>query len=423
MFMKKNTYGRFLVLFAVVPVILVGTLLTIMFTNHMDKYMEEHAEEMLASTSNGLSYTYELLAGGVGGFTTDEQGNTYIGEFKISGDYSIVDNLKRCSGAELTVFHKDTRVVTTIKYSNGDRIVNSKASKIWENYISKGQYYFSNNMNIMGVKYYAYYSPIVIDGEIIGMSFAGKPCEDVYSEIGDLNNKLIKICIVLIVITVLLSALVTIKINTTQKKIIKYLNEIDEGHYNHELDARICKRSDEFGNIGRKLVKLNSSLDSLIRKDALTNLYNRRAALDLISSFIAEANKVDGESFCLAIGDIDFFKKVNDTYGHNCGDEVLKRVAKHIDCQAEDEGFAARWGGEEFVIAFKGNIDASLKKLNVIADNVRQDVIEYGGESVKITMTFGIVEYRPPRSIDELISTADVLLYKGKDSGRNKIVS
>ncbi len=423
MFMKRNTYGRFLVLFAVVPVVLVGTLLTVMFTNNIDKHMEEHAEDMLSSTSNGLSYTYELLANGVGEFTTDEQGDTYIGEFKISGDYSIVDNLKRCSGADLTVFYKDTRVATTIKYNNGDRIVNSKATEIWENYISKGQYYFSDDMNIMGVKYYAYYSPIVIGGEIVGMSFAGKPCEDIYSEIGDLNNHSIKLCISLILITMLLSALVTIRINNTQKKIIKYLNEIDEGQYNHELDAKICKRSDEFGNMGRKLVKLNSSLDSLIRKDALTGLYNRRAAIDLISGFIAEANKVHGESFCLAIGDIDFFKKVNDTYGHNCGDEVLKRVAKLLDCQTETEGFAARWGGEEFVIAFKGDIEASLKKLNVIADNIRQDVIEYGGESVKITMTFGITEYRPPRSIDELISTVDVLLYRGKDSGRNKIVS
>jgi diguanylate cyclase (GGDEF)-like protein len=210
---------------------------------------------------------------------------------------------------------------------------------------------------------------------------------------------------------------------SVQNGIIKYLREIDDGQYEHTMDAKLIKRKDEYGVMSRLFVKMNDSLVSLILKDGLTELYNRRAAMKRLEQFMMNANSVGGETFTFAICDIDFFKKVNDTYGHNCGDVVLKMVSDNLRAVEVGQDFVARWGGEEFIMVLKGHMKDNLVTINSVADSIRNSVVTYDKKEVRVTMTFGVTEYHVPEKLDNMISRADSLLYQGKEGGRNRVVS
>lgn len=114
---------------------------------------------------------------------------------------------------------------------------------------------------------------------------------------------------------------------------------------------------------------------------------------------------------------------MNDTYGHEAGDEVLKHVAKLLEEHMKHRGYVARWGGEEFLFLFKnGNGDEAKMDLERIRSRVEESVVRWENQDIQITMTFGLVEYRSKDSLEENISLADQKLYSGKKAGRNRVV-
>ena len=133
--------------------------------------------------------------------------------------------------------------------------------------------------------------------------------------------------------------------------------------------------------------------------------------------------KKTGIRYSVSIGDIDFFKKFNDTYGHECGDVVLKEVALVLRESLQPYGFAARWGGEEFLLVYE-NIDGTRAgELTVeTLQRIRDHDVEYEGEIHKVTMSFGVTESDKERTMDEDVNAADVLLYEAKETGRNRVV-
>jgi len=141
--------------------------------------------------------------------------------------------------------------------------------------------------------------------------------------------------------------------------------------------------------------------------DSLTHLNNRR---------ILE-NAVDYDS--VIIGDIDHFKKINDTYGHLKGDEVLIAISEVLNSYIRETDIVCRWGGEEFVIVLKNcsNEDA-YKKAEVLKEKVSQLKEKFGFE---ITMSFGVSNYIFEKPVKDAIDEADKALYKSKQNGRNRV--
>lgn len=172
-------------------------------------------------------------------------------------------------------------------------------------------------------------------------------------------------------------------------------------------------------NMERKLTKYNEELEQIANTDTLTKLWNRMYLMHYM------AEKVDASNgfISIAIGDIDFFKKVNDTYGHECGDEVLRSLARIFVEQMDGHGVVARWGGEEFIFVYEDvNGDEAKIKLAELQMAVKKAVIKYEDIELKVTMTYGLVEYDSALSLDENIKKADDRLYIGKQTGRDKIV-
>ena len=157
--------------------------------------------------------------------------------------------------------------------------------------------------------------------------------------------------------------------------------------------------------------------------DKLTKLRNR---MGFFADFKRSYDKVIADpnrKLSLFICDIDKFKSVNDTYGHNAGDEVLKNVAGIMQRNTEATDGIYRWGGEEFIMIM---VDADMEKAAAKAESIRKEiegaVCECFGYTIRHTMSFGVTEFDAEKSIEANISVADEKLYTAKESGRNRVI-
>lgn len=173
----------------------------------------------------------------------------------------------------------------------------------------------------------------------------------------------------------------------------------------------------------QKLVHYNAELEHIAATDPLTGLSNRWQMCKYLEKDINDYNSHKINALSVAIGDIDFFKKVNDTYGHDAGDEVLRTLSRLFCSVLEENCEICRWGGEEFLFVFRGkNIDEAQFLLSELLDRIRHTPILYQKTLIQITMTFGIEEFDRDYTMDSVIQEADRKLYLGKQSGRNQII-
>ncbi len=171
-----------------------------------------------------------------------------------------------------------------------------------------------------------------------------------------------------------------------------------------------------------RLREYNRKLKEMSETDPLTGLMNRRFMQDELEEMRRES-KSEKYLFCIAIGDIDFFKKINDTYGHDAGDFILSEIAGIFKEYMKGTGYVARWGGEEFLFVLpRVNGDEGLKILDGLRRTIEQKEFSFEGTPIKVTMTFGIDEYSEISGIERTIAEADKKLYIGKQSGRNRVI-
>jgi len=158
--------------------------------------------------------------------------------------------------------------------------------------------------------------------------------------------------------------------------------------------------------------------------DGLTELFNHRHFQQEITRSIAAFTRYQTR-FSLIMLDIDHFKQVNDTYMHQTGDLILREISKIIRQNLRDNvDIASRYGGEEFALILpQTRLDGAM----IVAERLRQSVEDYhfriGGESIKITISCGVTEFKTGMSKGDLIEKSDTGLYKAKRSGRNKVIS
>jgi len=172
--------------------------------------------------------------------------------------------------------------------------------------------------------------------------------------------------------------------------------------------------------VGRDIsneLKNEMHLTNLALKDQLTNLYNRNGFEKIISKVLLSHVK-NNNDYTFVLADIDYFKSINDNYGHAIGDIVLKEFGKLIYSRIRSTDYAFRWGGEEFLII----LNTDIKNAYNIIDFLRAEIEGYSfSSSIKITSSFGLYELRNADP-NEAILKSDKALYKAKNSGRNKAV-
>ncbi len=170
-----------------------------------------------------------------------------------------------------------------------------------------------------------------------------------------------------------------------------------------------------------QLTKDIEKLKSIAMYDQLTNLANRRYLQSYLESKLIEFKNLN-VNFGIAFIDIDDFKKVNDVYGHDIGDEVLKVISKTLQSSVRKNDLVGRWGGEEFIAIFSGISQENLKiiteKLRMLVENstLRNTILK-----TNVTISIGATLFREEDTIDSFINRADQLMYQSKLAGKNKV--
>jgi len=189
------------------------------------------------------------------------------------------------------------------------------------------------------------------------------------------------------------------------------------------VHIRLREAQDQLKGLLKEKNKLIEQLENLSVNDGLTGVYNRRYLEEYLENSFEECKRY-GSTLSVMIMDIDYFKKVNDTYGHQIGDKVLESFAGRLVKNVRRADMLARYGGEEFVIVSKNtNIKGAIMLAEKLRKAVQKKPFEIGMYRINLTVSFGVVEMRQGNYNDaaQLIRDADMLLYRAKDNGRNRV--
>jgi diguanylate cyclase (GGDEF)-like protein len=170
--------------------------------------------------------------------------------------------------------------------------------------------------------------------------------------------------------------------------------------------------------------ELIRELDSLARIDPLTGLSNRRDIMEILNNEQFRYERY-GKTYAVIMGDIDHFKKINDQFGHDTGDYILKGVANSLKNEVRKVDFLSRWGGEEFLVVLpETNLSGGAKVAELILKSLQKEKFKFNGKDISVTMSFGIgCHTGEGMTLDELLKMADERLYAAKERGRNQVVS
>jgi diguanylate cyclase (GGDEF)-like protein len=184
----------------------------------------------------------------------------------------------------------------------------------------------------------------------------------------------------------------------------------------------LALRNEELLNKNALITEQAKKLELMATRDFLTGLSNRRDFLERAGQEEKRFNR-SGRLFAFVLLDIDHFKRVNDTFGHGCGDEVLSSVSRGLEKVLRSQDILARWGGEEFICLLPETgvegAKSAAEKIRISIKRQRHACID---DDVPITVTAGVCVYDGSCAIEECIRRADDALYKGKIQGRNQVV-
>jgi len=191
-------------------------------------------------------------------------------------------------------------------------------------------------------------------------------------------------------------------------------------------------RFEEFDECARKLREVARTLSERqeqltdgASRDALTGLPNRRTMKYVLAREVAFAERT-GWPLSVVMVDIDHFKALNDTYGHQAGDHVLERTARRLDSLVRSSDVVARYGGEEFVLIFPGTgLDLAVEVAQQLRNALRCDRFTFDKQEMSVTASFGVAELHScgAEDADTLVSKADTALYEAKNTGRDRVVA
>lgn len=422
--MKKRSKLRASMLRAtLLPVLIFGICIIICSVRQTESSVYQEVESGLENVAQMTMYLYEETY--PGDYAYDSASKTlYKGGKKVEGASKFLEHYKECSGTDVTIFYKDVRVITTIKDKNGDPIVGTRINSIVKKEVYEGrQAHFYSKSTIENENYFSYYCPLFDENDqCVGMVFAGKP--------SDYVDWIVWKSVVPILLLVLLSMIILIfviwnyadHLNRAFRQLQRFLGNVEEGDFTVELSEMLTKRKDEIGQMAGTAVRMQHSLRDLVQRDSLTGLYNRHYG-EIWMKQVKEEARDTGEPFSIAIADIDFFKKFNDCYGHDCGDMVLRKVSELLQTQVGRQGYVSRWGGEEFLIIFKRfTLEESVNFVEEIREKLHRTELRYHNDGFHVTLTIGVAAGDSEKSIESMVKCADCALYEGKRNGRDQVV-
>lgn len=421
----KGLRGQFFAVGLIsVALLAVSVIITCVFVVRTAMYGQVRAElegcvEYIQKYYDGMEGDFKLVV------NEDKSGAIYKGDKDITNDYSVLDSFSESFDADVSIFCTDVRALTTFRDGDGNRMINTGTSAIVSGDVYEGGHdAFYSNVLIGEDKYFAYYRPILnSDGSVFGMYGV---CRNAANVNRGVNRTILPIILLFAVAAVLIALATGAEAGRTVKMLNvlnRFMEKVAKSDFEVDLPEKMISSDDEIGVLARTGKQMQNSIRKLVNYDALTEVHNRRYAVNELREVCRSAEE-EGTEFCVAIGDIDFFKKVNDTYGHDAGDIVLKEVAAVFRRRMGGQGFIARWGGEEFLFVFTNcSLEQALSVLTAVIDDIRSLEIEYEGQIISPRVSMGLVQGERGDNEEQCVKKADDLLYYAKEHGRNRLVT
>ncbi len=198
---------------------------------------------------------------------------------------------------------------------------------------------------------------------------------------------------------------------------------------NRELEQTVQRRTqalqealEQQARLNDILLEANQKLDFYASKDDLTALHNRRFFMQLARSELERARRYHHPTTFMML-DLDFFKEINDEFGHMAGDHVLQQVARILESESREPDILGRLGGEEFaILSPESTLEQATQMAERICERIRQTTLEFDGHEIRLTVSIGISEVQADEeTIDAAMSRADQALYRSKGTGRNQV--
>ncbi|MCF0127954.1 MAG: diguanylate cyclase [Pseudobutyrivibrio sp.] len=428
----KNNLKKQLLQVSILPLVLMLLVVVAFSMWTMYNSITSEVEDNMKKTSDLVLLMYDKVYPGDWSLSVDSKTNTYTvykGDVDITTDFEFLEEIAATQEAEITIFCRNVRVLTTLKNEDGARFITTKASPVVErDVLDTGKGVFYKNVSVGDTASYAYYTPIYLtDGPIFGMIGVCRSSEKVKQEAFTQMCPLLLVCAFVAFIIGFVIISYTKKITARISEIDKFMNSVAAGKFNADMSQIVGSKDDELARLATNSRKMTAEIRKLVEYDALTGIHNRRYGDKRLMEAQDKASR-HNNPFCVCMCDIDFFKKVNDTYGHEAGDDVLKAVTSIINDSVKSKGFVARWGGEEFLIVFE-NTDLPEAKsiLELTLDRIRENEVvsntEAGLQTIKVTMSFGVTTGTYHEKNDGLLKRADGLLYEAKTTGRNQVIA
>lgn len=236
-----------------------------------------------------------------------------------------------------------------------------------------------------------------------------------------LRWKILNILVILLIVFLLSLVIAKILVNSIKKNLDVFSDFMESASDQLKKVDKDKIQYDDFNVLANVTNAMTNRINTLINKDELTGLFNRRYIDQKLDEAIKYSREVE-EDLCLILYDIDHFKKINDNYGHQVGDQVLKHISKIIVDNIGEDNYAGRFGGEEFLVILKNtNKENGLK----IANRIREEIGNAHIDSIDVAVTIsgGLISNAYMMTAKQMIKKADDYLYKAKNTGRNQTVT
>lgn len=409
------------------PMIIMGIVISLASVIGYKNAIKTQIRGGMSAVAASVAGAYDAMYPGQYELRGDNFVSLYKGDHELTSDFEIVDSIHNNTDMEISLCYGNTRILTTLKDDYGARAVSTGInSAVYNAILADKEPIFYDNVKVSehSEAYYAYYYPVLDDlDQVVCIIGVARPAAMLDAIAMESAVPMLVIILISLVLATAISFGYSSKMVDAIHKICVFLNSMISGELSNNMPSKVVHREDELGQAARAVVDMQNAIRVLVERDALTGIYNRRYGGAKLRKLKNMAMK-SGMPFSVCIGDIDFFKKVNDTYGHDAGDIVLKRVSELMSKFMAGKGFIARWGGEEFMLAFdKTDLEESRQYLEQMLDKIRAMEILYDDMIIKITMSFGVISGADDSDVGALLRKADARLYYGKMNGRNRVVA
>ena len=383
--------------------------------NRVSNYLIEKEEKLLEKNS---TIAIEML----------EYNSTLNGQ-KIDGNiiFDLFKNINKKTNDYFFIFDTDGKVIvhSYLRHLEGQILKNSEVehykyatNKIIDknNDSTYIEYYWQNPTTNKLEKKISFIRKIPHTNLIIGSGFypndlvkvAENQRDTLVKEYRKRLNGAIALASLMIIISMFLAKNISNKLVFAFENLNRSINKKEEEleTLQKDIENKVITRT-------QKIEEDFKKMENIASVDALTKVYNRFA-------FFKELDKLKGKKFCLIMFDIDHFKDINDTYGHDIGDFVLKELCQVVNNKLRRGDIFTRYGGEEFIIIFP---NSTIQATVSIANRIRKDIENHDFKKVpKVTVSLGVIEVKANTSQEVFLKNVDIALYKAKENGRNNAV-